>query len=314
MRAIFFGTPEIAIPSLRALHAIAEVSAVVCQPDRPAGRGMKLRAPPVKEAALELGLSVNQSKKVRTAAFREWVQAQQADVALVIAYGRILPQGVLDAPRRGCMNLHASILPHYRGAAPINWAIVRGESETGITLMQMDAGMDTGPVYRARTLPVGPNETAGELAVRLAELAALVVREDLPAAVAGQLEAQPQDHEQASSAPMMSKEDGRIDWTKSAKEVHDHVRGMTPWPGAHTTLDDKRFKVLETRVCDPGTADAAPGTVLEIESGGDHPHAVVACGRGAIALRQGQLAGKKALDAAQLAAGRTLTVGTRFEP
>jgi methionyl-tRNA formyltransferase len=308
VRALFFGTPDISIPALRALHDIAEVSAVVCQPDRPAGRGMKVRPPPVKEVALELGLPVHQPKKVRNAAFREWVEGQQADVALVIAYGRILPQGVLDAPRRGCMNLHASILPRYRGAAPINWAIVRGETETGIALMQMDAGMDTGPVYRTRRTPIGADETAGELAARLADLAAVVVREDLPPAVAGEVEAMPQDHEAATMAPMLTKEDGRVNWSLPAQRVHDHVRGMTPWPGAHTTLDGKRFKVLETRLGE-SSSEAAPGTILSIDTG-DPPSALVACGEGCVQLRRGQLAGKKALDAAQLAAGRTIGVGT----
>ncbi|HHH29016.1 MAG TPA: methionyl-tRNA formyltransferase [Polyangiaceae bacterium] len=309
MRAIFFGTPAIAVPSLRALADVAEVTAVVCQPDRPAGRGMKLRPPPVKEAALELGLPVHQPTKVRNQAFADWVTAQQTDVALVIAYGRILSQRVLDGPRRGCMNLHASILPRYRGAAPINWAIVHGETETGIALMQMDAGMDTGPVFTTRTLPIGPDETAGELAERLGQLAAVVVREDLPAAVNGTLRATPQDHDAATMAPMMSKEDGRIDWSQPAKRVHDHARGMTPWPGAHTTLDGKRFKVLATRRLDT-TSEATPGTVVDIATSGEQPHAVVSCGEGCVALLRGQLAGKKALDAGQLAAGRTIAVGT----
>jgi len=270
---------------------------------------MKLRPPPVKQAALELGLPVHQPRKVRNAAFREWVADQKADVALVIAYGRILPEGVLHGPTRGCMNLHASILPKYRGAAPINWAIVRGETETGIALMQMDPGMDTGPVYTTRRLPISPDETAGELALRLADLAAIVVREDLPRAVAGELEAVAQDHQAATMAPMMSKEDGRVDWTQTAARVHDHVRGMTPWPGAHTTIDGKRFKVLQTRRSDV-SSDAAPGTIVDIVTSGSEPRAVVRCGEGCIALRRGQLAGKKALDAAQLAAGRSIAVGT----
>lgn len=309
MRALFFGTPAIAVPSLRALRDVAEVTAVVCQPDRPAGRGMKLRPPPVKEAALELGLTVHQPTKVRNAAFRDWVASQNADVALVIAYGRILPQGVLDGPRRGCMNLHASILPRYRGAAPINWAIVHGETETGIALMQMDAGMDTGPVFATRTLSIGPDETAGELAERLGELAAVVVREDLSAAVAGEVEAAAQDHDAATMAPMMTKEDGRIDWSRPAKRVHDHARGMTPWPGAHTTLDGKRFKVLATRRSD-APSEAPPGTVVDIVTSDDEPHAIVSCGEGCVALLRGQLAGKKPLDAAQLAAGRTIAIGS----
>lgn len=185
MRAIFFGTPDIAVPSLEALREVAEVVAVVCQPDRPAGRGLELRAPPVKERALALGFEVVQPEKVKTPEFAAWVEARKADVALVIAYGRILPKAVLEGPRRGCMNLHASLLPRYRGAAPIQWAIVRGETETGVCLMQMDEGMDTGPVFTRRAIPIGRDETAGELGGRLGRLAAELVREDLPRAVAG---------------------------------------------------------------------------------------------------------------------------------
>jgi methionyl-tRNA formyltransferase len=307
VRAIFFGTPEIAVPSLKALHAIADITAVVCQPDRPAGRGMKLRPPPVKVAATGLGLPVHQPTKVRNRAFAEWVGEQRADVALVIAYGRILPRRVLDAPRRGCMNLHASILPKLRGAAPINWAIVRGHTETGVGLMQMDEGMDTGPVYNTRRIAIGPSETAGELAERIGQLAAEVVRADLVPAVAGEVEAIAQDHDDASMAPMLSKGDGRVDWTLSAKRLHDHVRGLTPWPGAHAELEGERFKVLRTALGDDAK-EAEPGTVQHI----DNDRAVIACGDGCIHLLRGQLAGKKPLDAGQLAAGRTLAVGTRL--
>lgn len=309
MRAVFFGTPEIAAVSLRALAEVAEVVAVVCQPDRPAGRGLKLKPPATKVVAEELGIPVHQPKKVRNAAFAEWLRSQDADVGLVIAYGRILPKAVLDAPRRGCMNLHASILPKYRGAAPINWAIVHGETETGIALMQMDEGMDTGPVFLTRTLGIGENETAGELYVRLGELAATVVREDLVKAVAGDIAAEPQDHERATMAPMIKKEDGRIDWSKPAEKVHDLVRGMTPWPGAHTTIDDKRFKVLSTRVAEAAAAGGGePGTILST----DQDAITVACGAGAVNVLRGQLAGRKALDAPQLVAGRAVGVGRKF--
>jgi methionyl-tRNA formyltransferase len=175
MRALFFGTPDIAVPSLRALATVADIVAVVCQPDRPAGRGLKLQAPAVKQAAVELGLPVMQPSKIRTPEFLAWITDRRADVALVLAYGRILPPTVLKAPVCGCLNLHASILPRYRGAAPINWAIVRGETETGMSLMQMDEGLDTGPVFTVRRVPIGENETAGELGVRLGALAADLV-------------------------------------------------------------------------------------------------------------------------------------------
>ncbi len=307
MRAMFFGTPEIAVPALSALVEIATVVAVVCQPDRPAGRGLALKAPAVKERALALGLEVAQPTKVRTPEFASWVAAREVDVALVVAYGRILPKAVLEAPRRGCMNLHASLLPKYRGAAPITWSVVDGERETGISLMQMDEGMDTGPVYSEHAIPIGPDTTAGELSLALGELAAEVVRRDLARAVAGELAAMPQDETRATHARMLDKADGRIDFGGSAKKVHDHVRGMTPWPGAFTDLGGKLFKVLETRVAE-GPAGAAPGTVVVASKG----RLEIACGEGRVALVRGQLEGKKALGAQELVAGRTLAEGARL--
>ncbi|WP_437661645.1 methionyl-tRNA formyltransferase [Sorangium sp. So ce1182] len=306
MRALFFGTPAIAVPSLEALASIADVVGVVCQPDRPAGRGLELKAPPVKVKAAELGLPVVQPEKIRTPEFAAWVKDAGADVALVIAYGRILPKAVLEAPRRGCMNLHASILPRYRGAAPITWAIVEGEAETGIALMQMDEGMDTGPVYAVHRTPIGPDTTADELAVELGALAARVVREDLRRAVGGELEATPQDHGAATHAPLLKKEDGRIRWDRSARQIHDHVRGMTSWPGAFTTIDGKALKVLAARVeSEAAREEAPPGTVVMAGRG----VVIVACGAGAIQILRAQAEGRKPLAAADLVAGRTLQTG-----
>ncbi len=304
MRAVFFGTPDIAVPALRALHDIATIVAVVCQPDRPAGRGLELRAPPVKRAALELGLAVHQPTKVKTPDFAAWLRALEADVALVMAYGRILPQAVLDAPRRGCMNLHASILPKYRGAAPINWAIVRGETETGVCLMQMDAGMDTGPVLACHRIPIGEQDTAGDLADRLGALASEVVRVDLVRAVDGLLEPQPQDHSQATTAPMLSKADGVVPWEKPAREVHDHIRGMSPWPGAFTSLKGKMLKIHRARV-HSNESPAPPGTVVLC----DRQAVVVACGQGTLALETLQLEGRKAMGAGDMVSGRSISVG-----
>lgn len=306
MRALFFGTPAIAVPSLEALASIADVVGVVCQPDRPAGRGLALKAPPVKVKALELGLPVVQPEKVRTPEFAAWVADARADVALVIAYGRILPKAVLEAPRRGCMNLHASILPRYRGAAPITWAIVGGEAETGISLMQMDEGMDTGPVYAVHRAPIGPDTTADELAIDLGALAARVVREDLRRAVDGALALTPQDHEAATHAALLKKEDGRIRWERSARQIHDHIRGMTSWPGAFTTIDGKALKVLAARVeSEADQAGAPPGTVVMAGRG----VVIVACGAGAIQIMRAQAEGRKPLAAADLVAGRTLQTG-----
>jgi methionyl-tRNA formyltransferase len=305
VRALFFGTPALAVPALDALHAIAEVVAVVCQPDRPSGRGLELKPPPVKVRAGQLGLPVVQPVKVRTPEFAAWARDAGADVALVIAYGRILPPAVLAAPRRGCLNLHASILPFYRGAAPITWAIAHGETETGISLMQMDEGMDTGPVFTVHRSAIEPETTADELGASLGALAAEVVRLDLVRAVEGEITAQPQDHAAATMAPILDKEDGRIAWERTARQVHDHVRAMTSWPGAFTGAHGKTLKVLESRIGAEGGETAAPGTVVAATRAG----VVVACGAGTLQLLRAQLEGRKALGAADLVSGRALVAG-----
>jgi methionyl-tRNA formyltransferase len=302
VRAIFFGTPAIAVPALSALAEIAEIAGVVCQPDRPAGRGLELKPPPVKLRADELGVPVLQPAKIRTPEFAAWVREANADVALVIAYGRILPPAVLEAPRRGCMNLHASLLPKYRGAAPITWAVVNGEAETGISLMQMDEGMDTGPVFSRHPIPIGPEMTADDLAVELGRLAALVIRQDLERAVRAELIAAPQDHAAATLAPILEKEHGRIAFTRPARAVHDHVRGMTSWPGAFTTAQGKMLKVLESRTLTETGQTAPPGTVVAAAKAGVD----IACAPGALRILRAQLEGRKALGAAELVAGRTL--------
>ena len=319
MRAIFFGTPAIAVPALDALTGIAEVALVICQPDRPSGRGLALKAPPVKVRATELGIPVVQPEKIRTPEFAAQLREVNADVGLVIAYGRILPRAVLEAPRQGCLNLHASLLPHYRGAAPITWVIVRGETETGISLMQMDEGCDTGPVYSRHRIPIGSAMTADDLGRELGELAARVVTSDLVAAVSGALVAEPQDHAAATLAPMLKKEDGRIDWTRGARAVHDHIRGMTSWPGAFTSIaaggqqPSKVLKVLESRPraeeaapTAPGeAAPAAPGTVIVASKASIE----VACGSGSVEILRAQVEGRKPLTAAELLAGRAIQVG-----
>lgn len=309
MRALFFGTPEIAVPSLEALVEVAEVVGVVCQPDRPAGRGLELRQPPVKQKALELGLEVIQPTKLKTGEVAEWMRKKEADVALVIAYGRILPPDMLQAPRRGCMNLHASLLPKYRGAAPIQWSIVHGETETGITLTQMDEGLDSGPIFAQRKIAILPDETAGELAVRLAALAAEVTRLDLPRAVSGELVAVPQNHDEATFAPILQKDDGRVDFAKPAQAVHNHVRGMTPWPGAFTKLPDGRtLKLLQTRLGSWESPNAEPGTIIAA----DKVRVLVACSKGTIEIVRAQVEGRKPLSAGELVAGRTLSTGMKL--
>lgn len=307
-RALFFGTADFAAPSLSALLEVADVAAVITQPDRPAGRGMRQRPPPVKLLATERGLPVLQPTKVRTASFAEELRAFHADVALVIAYGRILPRAVLDAPRLGCVNVHASLLPRWRGAAPIHWAIVHGDDETGVCLMRMDEGMDTGPVLACERTPIGDGETAGELSKKLSLMAAELVRREFPRYVAGELVETPQDPGRATLAPMMEREHGRVDWTRSAKRVHDLVRGMSPWPGAFTTLDGARVKLHRTHVVVPEGVRGEPGTIVRAEAHGIE----VACGDGVVAIDELQLEGKRRMSAAELLAGHHWQPGTRL--
>lgn len=307
-RAVFMGTPQFAVPCLEALSELAEVVGVVCQPDKPVGRGLELTAPPVKKRALELGLTVVQPTKLKTGEFAQWLRQQDADVALVVAYGRILPKDVLSAPRLGCVNVHASLLPKYRGAAPITWAVVNGEPETGVTLMRMDEGMDTGDMLELFPTPVGEHETAGELSERLSALGALAVRKGLPKYVAGQYTPIKQDHTKATTAPMLQKSDGKIDWSKPARAVHDHVRGMTPWPGAFTTARGKPLKVHATTVTDVPSPRATPGTVVLA----DKHRVVVACGERGIELARVQLEGKKPVSGPDWFLGRGVAEGDRL--
>lgn len=305
MRAVFFGTPQIAVPALHALTQVAEVAAVVCQPDRPSGRGLKLTAPPVKVAALELGLSVHQPTKVRTGELSAWLRERAADVSLVMAYGRILPADVLSAARRGAMNLHASLLPRYRGAAPINWVIVHGETQTGISLMQMDEGLDTGPVYSRHALELSETENAGTLADRIATLGAHVVQTDLTAAVDGRLTAQPQDEALASHAPLIERHHLSIDWGRAALDVARLVRGMSPRPGAFTITAGKTLRILDARPASgPMPSAAVPGTVSVLGK-----RALVATGSGSLELLAAQVEGKKPLPALDLINNRVLVEG-----
>lgn len=310
MKAIFFGSPEFAVPCLDAVAEVAEVVAVVCQPDRPAGRGLALKPPAVKTRALALGLDVIQPTKVKPPEFAESLRSLGADVGVVVAYGRILPRGVLDAPRVGCVNVHASLLPRFRGAAPIQWAIAEGEAETGVTLMQMDEGLDTGPMLAVARTPIEPDETAQALAARLSKMGADLIRAELPRVARGELSAVAQDPSRATLAPLLTKEDGRLDFGWPAKRVHDRVRGMSPWPGAFAALDGGILKVHRARLAADTRTDAAPGTVLPSERSALR----VACGDGrAVDLLELQEPGKKRLSAAQYRAGRGLEPGFRFE-
>lgn len=307
MRAIFFGSPAFAVPSLDALTRIADVVCVFTQPDRPAGRGLANKPPDVKVRALELGLRVEQPTKVRTPEFADLVRSFDADVALVVAYGRILTKAVLEAPKHGCINVHGSLLPRWRGAAPIQWAVASGDRMTGITLMQMDEGLDTGPSISSLAVEIGPDETSDALAERLSKLGAELVERDLEAAVRGELPRVPQPEEGVTYASLLEKAHGKLDFTQSAQSVHDRARGMTPWPGAFTTLGGETLKVLRTRVIAREGAEAPPGTVLPVRD-----EIAVACGEGVVGLLEVQEAGRKRLSAAQFLAGRRDFFGTKL--
>jgi methionyl-tRNA formyltransferase len=308
VRTIFFGSPDFAVPCLEALHDISDVVLVISQPDRPAGRGLAMRPPSVKKRAFDLGLEVWQPTKVRTAEFARGLQAFDADVAVVVAYGRILPRAVLDAPRRGCVNVHASLLPCWRGPAPIQWSIVHGDHETGVTLMQMDEGMDTGSILATASTPITRNEDAAMLGERLSKMGAKLLREELPRFVAGQLVPQPQDDRAATMAPLLTREHGRIDWNKSAGAVHNQVRGMNPWPGAHTVLGERRIKVHRAVASRLDPEGATPGTVIALDLEG----ILVACAEGTLEIQELQESGRKRMDARDFASGRRVAVGDRF--
>jgi len=306
MKVIFMGSPDFAVPALEALLEHHEVALVVTQPDKPAGRGKKLKPPPVKVVAERAGIPVAQPRSARKPEFAEQLRAIGADIAVVVAYGKILPQPVLDAPRLGCINIHGSLLPAYRGAAPIQWAVIDGLAETGVTIMQLDEGMDTGPMLLDRRVTIEPTDTAGTMHDKLAPVGAQAMLEALAGLEAGTLETRPQDHERSSHAPMLSKEDGRVDWRLDADAVRNRVRGVDPWPGAFAMLDGERIKLFAAA---PSEGSGAPGEIVAAD--GDAIH--VACGAGAVALGELQAPGKRRMSAAAFASGRPDLVGKRFE-
>jgi methionyl-tRNA formyltransferase len=296
------GTPEIAAASLRALAGAHDVALVVTQPDQPVGRGAHVTAPPVKVAAGELGLPLIQPKSAKTGELAAALAGSGAELAVVVAYGKILPRAVLEAVPRGCVNVHASLLPKFRGAAPVQRAVIEGERETGVSIMQLDEGMDTGPVLLERRVAIGPDETAGELLARLAPIGADALLEAIAQLAAGTARATPQDPARASHAAMLTKADGAIDFAEPAARVAARIRGVDPWPGAHAVLRGTVAKLFRAR----GEAgQGAPGTVLAIDAAG----ARVACGDGVVVIRELQLPGKKRLVAVQLANGRGIAVG-----
>jgi len=314
MDVIFMGTPDFAVPVLRKLvEGGHEVRAVFTQPDRPVGRKQTITPPPVKRFAQERGLNLLQPEKIKTAEARERFEPllSAVEAGVVAAYGRILPAWMLEAPRYGFINVHSSLLPKYRGAAPINWAIAHGERETGISIMQMDAGLDTGPVLLQRATPVGDQETAPQLTARLAELGAGLLAEALVKLARGELVATPQNDAEASYAPMLKREDGQVDWGLTAREIYNRRRGFTPFPGCYSFLNGQRLEILDAAAEElPGPAGGGePGTVCEVAK----DSFAVTCGEATrLRVREVQPAGKRAMSARDFLNGAKLQAGVKF--
>lgn len=307
MRVIFAGTPEFAATALQALIAAGhDIPLVLTQPDRPAGRGMKPRMSPVKELAVAHALAVAQPENLKTEEARRPIAEARADVMVVAAYGLILPQAVLDLPRLGCVNIHASLLPRWRGAAPIHRAIEAGDTETGITLMRMDAGLDTGAMLSRAALPILDSDTTGSLHDKLAELGAREIVALLPRLASGDLTAEPQDSTQATYAAKIAKEEARLDWTLPAAVLARRIRAFNPFPGAAALLAGELLKLWQARPV-PGRGE--PGMVLDV----DREQFTVACGEGALAITEVQKAGGKRQPVAAFLAGKPLRVGDRLE-
>jgi methionyl-tRNA formyltransferase len=306
MRVVFAGTPEFAVAGMQALcRAGHELTLVLTQPDRPSGRGLETAPSPVKRAATALGLAVFQPVTLRDSAVQSRIRAARPDVLIVAAYGLILPQAVLDIAARGALNIHASLLPRWRGAAPIQRAIMAGDAVTGVSIMQMDAGLDTGPVLLQAETPIGPEDTAGSLHDRLAVLGATLLVDALRGLEQGTIAPSPQASEGATYAPKIAKSEARIDWARPALEVGRQVRAFNPFPGAVARMRDTEVKVWQAAV-HPGSG--MPGTVLRVGSGG----IVVACGAAALELIEVQRAGGRRLAAEDLLRGFPIAVGERF--
>ena len=303
------GTPDFAVPSLRALcEAGYDVAGVFCQPDRPKGRGHKLALCPVKETALALGIPVFQPERIKRPEGVAMLRALAPDLCVTAAFGQLLSQEILDIPPMGTVNVHASLLPRHRGSAPINWCIMQGDSVTGVTTMMTDRGMDTGDMLLAEQTPIGAEETAGELSDRLSLLGAQLLIRTLRELEAGTLVRTPQDAAHATYEPKLDKETGRIDFGRTSKEIDCLVRGATPWPGAFTTIGGETMKVCAVRACG-AAADALPGTVLSADA---RAGLIVACADARLELTQIQMPGAKRMNAKDYLRGHSIEPGTRL--
>jgi methionyl-tRNA formyltransferase len=311
MKLVFCGTPSFAVPTLEALIAAGhEIALVVSQPDRPVGRTQQLTAPPVKQAALAAGLPVTQPEKIRNnAEFRAQLESISPEAIVVVAYGRIIPPWMLALPRFGCINLHGSLLPKYRGAAPIQWAVANGDAVTGNTTMLLEEGLDTGPVLLQQTLEIGPDQTSVDLFELLARSGAPLVVETLAGLADGTIQPQPQNHDGATFAPLLDREDGRMDFAgRAAHELYNRWRGFQPWPGAFTTLDGKKLIVHRLAVAESQIGPVEPGQI-RIEN----QRIFAACaGNTWLEFLELQLEGKKRLPAAEFLRGNHLVAGTRL--
>jgi methionyl-tRNA formyltransferase len=302
------GTPRFALPSLQILIEREEtVIGVVTQPDRPSGRGQKVVMPPVKELAKRHNLPFYQPLKIREQHFIQQVQALSPDLIVVVAFGQILPRALLDIPPHGCINVHASLLPAYRGAAPINWALINGETVTGVTIIILDEGMDTGDILLQQPVAILPDDTSATLHDRLAESGAVLLGEALDELRSNGWKRIPQDHTQATYAPLMKKEDGCIAWSKSAREIHHQIRGMNPWPGCFTFFRGKLLKIYHTGVLEKNES-AAPGKITAVSDTGVE----VAAGNGALLIQELQVEGKKKMPAGDFIKGQGIKAGEEF--
>ncbi len=311
LRIIFMGTAEFACPILKAIHREAdfEIPAVLTQPDRPKGRNLELQYPPVKQAALSEGLAVMQPERARNPEVIEKVKQLRPDLIVVVAYGQILPQSLLDVPRFGCLNVHTSVLPKYRGAAPIQWAILDDEEETGVTIMKMDAGLDTGPILSEKRTPITPEDDSQTLHDRLADIGAALIVPTIRDYVAGKIAPVPQAGEGASYARKITKEDGRIDWTQPARVLWNRIRAFTPWPGAFTFLHaEPKPRLLKIWKADVAGAQGPPGEIQQADKHG----ILVACGEGALLITELQREGGRRVTAQEFLAGANLKAGNRL--
>ena len=305
-RVIFMGTPEFSVPCLAALTEACEVIGVVTQPDRPKGRGQKLRPSPVKTWALEHGLTVYQPEKVKTEEFTTRLESLQPELMIVVAFGQILSQRILDIPTYGCINVHASLLPRYRGAAPMQWCLIHGEKKTGVTTMFMDAGLDTGDMLLKRELDISDRMNLEELHDALMEQGAALLMETLEQLSAGTLPREKQQDELSNYAPMLTKDTGKIDWTKSAWEIHNLVRGLDSWPGAYTFLNGGKYKLWRTQPKEEN-ASATAGEILQADE-----KILVATGKGMLRILELQAPGGKRMRAEDYLRGHKLMLPARF--